>query len=517
MAVVFAVIVPQIRNIRTGWDSKEGIAEALQNGRVLIDHLSRNLAKSVRITAVSGPSEPNGFIEFQDNDSNTLRYDIGVNNYVEFGLVGQLYELAGPVSQLLFTCYDGNDFDNPTTDANSIRFVEVETTLTNAAARGQDKTFTTQTYIRTNYQDDDAGWILSSVSDVEFDIKDGRTPALCQIDGTHYLCAYEGDGSDGWAVVLTVDTGNWSISEETPFEFDDKKGKEPALVKIDDTHYFCAYQGDGDDGWAVVLTVDTGNWSTTGETPFEFDDKDGRTPALYQINSTHYLCAYEGDGSDGWANILKVDAGNWNISGETPFEFDNKKGNAPALAQIDDNHFLCAYQGDGDDGWAVVLTISKPDLDAISMETPFEFDAKDGRTPALCRIDSTHYLCAYEGDGSDGWATVLTVNAGNWSISEETPFEFDNKKGKMPALVKIDDTHYFCAYQGDGDDGWAVVLTVDTGDWSISGKTPFEFDDSKGEFPALSEIDDTHFLCAYQGDGDDGWAAVLRLGPPVLP
>jgi len=150
MAVVFAVIVPQIRNIRTGWDSKEGIAETLQNGRVLTDHLSRNLARAVRVTAVSEPNETTGFIEFEDNDEDTLRYDIAANDYVEFGSVGELYELAGPVSQLQFTCYDGNDFDNPTTDANYIRFVEVQTTLTNPATRGQDKTFTFSAYLRTS-------------------------------------------------------------------------------------------------------------------------------------------------------------------------------------------------------------------------------------------------------------------------------------------------------------------------------------------------------------------------------
>jgi hypothetical protein len=51
---------------------------------------------------------------------------------------------------LQFTCYDGNDFTNTTTDVNSIRFVKAETTLTNSAALGQDKTFTASVYLRTN-------------------------------------------------------------------------------------------------------------------------------------------------------------------------------------------------------------------------------------------------------------------------------------------------------------------------------------------------------------------------------
>ena len=62
MAIIIAVLLPQFRVIQNSWDSKAGAADALQNGRVLIDHLNRNLSKAVRITAVSGPSETNGYI-----------------------------------------------------------------------------------------------------------------------------------------------------------------------------------------------------------------------------------------------------------------------------------------------------------------------------------------------------------------------------------------------------------------------------------------------------------------------
>jgi len=103
MAILFAVLVPQLRAIQNSWDSKVGGAEILQNGRVLIDHLNRNLSKAVRITDVSDSAETDGYIEFEDNASDTLRYDISGSNYVEFGEVGSLNDLAGPVSQLLFT------------------------------------------------------------------------------------------------------------------------------------------------------------------------------------------------------------------------------------------------------------------------------------------------------------------------------------------------------------------------------------------------------------------------------
>ena len=150
MAIVFTAVLPEFRAIQNSWDSKAGAAEALQNGRVLMDHLYHDLSKAARITAVSDSAESNGYIEFEDNAGSTLRYDIGENSYVAFGPVGSLSELAGPVSQLQFTCYDACDLDTPIMDVNSIRFVKVETTLTNSAAMGRDKTLTTQVYLRTN-------------------------------------------------------------------------------------------------------------------------------------------------------------------------------------------------------------------------------------------------------------------------------------------------------------------------------------------------------------------------------
>ena len=53
MAVIFAAVVPQFRVIQNSWDSKVGASETLQNGRVLIDHLNRNLSKASRILEVS--------------------------------------------------------------------------------------------------------------------------------------------------------------------------------------------------------------------------------------------------------------------------------------------------------------------------------------------------------------------------------------------------------------------------------------------------------------------------------
>ncbi len=150
IAVIFAVTLPQFRNMENSWASKRATADAIQNGRILVEHLSRDLARADKITAVSDPADTTGYIEFEGNDAITYRYEIGADNIVEFGPVGTLSDLAGPVSQLQFTCYDAQNLDTPITSVEDIRSVNVQITLTNPGP-GQDQTYTAQAYLRTNW------------------------------------------------------------------------------------------------------------------------------------------------------------------------------------------------------------------------------------------------------------------------------------------------------------------------------------------------------------------------------
>ena len=148
-------------------------SDAIQNGRVLMDHMHRTLAKATQVTSVSSASTSSGYIEFVDNNSTTFRYQIGTNNYVEFGEVGSLATLAGPVTQLQFTCYADNELSTAITDMNSIRYVKVASTVTNAAAEGTNRVFTTSAYLRTNGLPGSYDTVSQGTA-YEFDSRKGR-------------------------------------------------------------------------------------------------------------------------------------------------------------------------------------------------------------------------------------------------------------------------------------------------------------------------------------------------------
>ena len=196
---------------------------------------------------------------------------------------------------------------------------------------------------------------------------DCDTPALIQIDSTHYLCAYAGIFQRGMAVVLSVNPADWSISKGTPFEYDNPTGSSAALIQIDTSHYLCTYRGFEDDGWAVVLSVNTVTWEITKETPFEFDTEYGDTSALALVDPNNYLCAYTsytGEVNEGWAVMLTVNTGTWGIAKGIPFKFDNDNGVTPALEPVDPNNYLCVYDGTGNNGWSVIL---KPGFGSLMM------------------------------------------------------------------------------------------------------------------------------------------------------
>ena len=213
MTVIFMSILPQFKNIRNSWETKQANAEVLQNGRVFMEYLNHHLAEAARITSISDPLETDGYIEFIDNDAVTYRCQISASNYIEFGPVGDLAELAGPVNALQFSCYSLHDMDTTTTGVGSIRFVQVDTTFTNSNPDGSDQDFSTKVYLRTNGN----GISLPQKrgSGNEFDPVKGQDTALAQVDSTHYLLAYSGSGDDGYALILTVDTDTGDITAGT--------------------------------------------------------------------------------------------------------------------------------------------------------------------------------------------------------------------------------------------------------------------------------------------------------------
>jgi hypothetical protein len=243
-----------------------------------------------------------------------------------------------------------------------------------------------------------------------FDAVQGLYPVLAPVDATHYLCTYSGELNDGWATVLAVDTATETVSKPTSFEFETLSCRTLDMTHVVNNKYLCVYMGSNNDGWAVVLDVDLGTYAITKHTPFEYDSTSARTPALQRINAGHYFCAYAGISDNGQVIILEVDQATWNVTRGPPFQYDADKAITPEMGWIKEGRFIVLYEGPSVDAFANQLVVDT-DTWGITMATRFEYDPVSGATPALARIDERHYLSVYQGANNDGWAVILLLDA----------------------------------------------------------------------------------------------------------
>jgi prepilin-type N-terminal cleavage/methylation domain-containing protein len=147
LLIILGTMIPQFSAIRNSWATTQNSSEIIQNAMVLDDHLNRNLTTAKQITAVSSTDVANGFINFTDSNGISKTYQVS-NGYIAFGETENPQPLAGPVTQFKISCYSLNDFDTAITDVNSIRFVKIETCLTNSDSQTKSQNLTTQVFIQ---------------------------------------------------------------------------------------------------------------------------------------------------------------------------------------------------------------------------------------------------------------------------------------------------------------------------------------------------------------------------------
>lgn len=148
VSMLIIVILPQFRILQKSWDLKEAKAEIQQNGRVLADHLHRELSSAQTVTAISDASAVFGYLEYQDAEGQPRRYEVGSKNYVYFGPPGNLSLLAGPVSRFQISGFAAADLVNPTTNPASIRLVQIQSRIDSVSGPPKTENFSFSVCLR---------------------------------------------------------------------------------------------------------------------------------------------------------------------------------------------------------------------------------------------------------------------------------------------------------------------------------------------------------------------------------
>lgn len=135
-AVLLAAIYPYLRTFHTSWQSADRRAEIIQNARVGMDKIVRELRQAGSFTAIQG-----SLVTFSDVDSNSITYRLNAGNLERNGAI-----LAGPADNLTFTYYDQDGGE--TAAAGDVKSVKIAMTLSDAEGAVDPLSFVSMALMR---------------------------------------------------------------------------------------------------------------------------------------------------------------------------------------------------------------------------------------------------------------------------------------------------------------------------------------------------------------------------------
>lgn len=223
VAVLLAAISPYLRAFHTSWQSADRRSEVIQNARVGMDKMVRELRQAGSFTSVSRFS-----VTFEDVDENAITYSLTGDNLERNGVT-----LANPVDSLRFDYYD--EEGRNTLQEENVKSVEISMTVSDSEGAVNPISFMSQVFIRSTPLPGE-GYIFSKNSDFSTEDSTFSTTdtfyiqvwsdqvdytnldyATCQLKkgGTRvdFNLTNNGDGTYNGSQDLTgFDTGTWQVN-----------------------------------------------------------------------------------------------------------------------------------------------------------------------------------------------------------------------------------------------------------------------------------------------------------------
>jgi len=290
-------------------------------------------------------------------------------------------------------------------------------------------------------------------------------------------------------------------------EFDTQNNLYNACCNIDENHFVNFWQGVDGDGFGQMFEINTSTFaiSTVGAS-YEFDSDNAAYLSLVAIDSSHVLAFWDNNVAlAGYAQafIASTSAGVGGVGGSAKLEVDSDRGKYSTMCQIDTNHFIAFYQGASTTiGRARTLTVSTSTFIVTNAAAAFAFDATDATSNSCCKLDDNHVV-NFWAESNKAKAQVFEINTSTWAISTAGA-QLNNYSTQQAAYggtcFQVDENHFLHAWSGDGNDGFAQVFEVNTSTWAIStAGAAFEFDTQIAIEPAAQKIDANHFILFWRG------------------
>lgn len=239
-----------------------------------------------------------------------------------------------------------------------------------------------------------------------------------------------------------------------------------------------------------------------------------------RVDDTHVILSWKGVDGDGYIQVMKFDV----TTGEmtpmaTALEFDASNGSSNAIIRVDGTHFLNLWSGTTNHGFAQIFTIDGA-YEVTAIGSPFEFDNANAISSIdVAQIDANHFI-AFHSAGTTGAVLALAVNLGTWAVTAAgATFTFEATSVSYNSCASSGDgTHFVNFWRGVDGDGFTQAFAVNLGTWAITKiGTALEYDTSSSDYNSACALGDgKHFVNFWSTTSQLGLARVFNMDPSTF-
>lgn len=352
-----------------------------------------------------------------------------------------------------------------------------------------------------------SGTTLSVNPQVSFSTNSIYYPSVCKMDAQHAIAAWRSTSptTSGKAVCLTMTDGIIQVGTTINYTYES-----PFFMKsmmLNATTVAITYSNTiSAPSKLEVVTLRLLGQSLEVESPLLVSTNDAGSSytaiGITRISDTKALLVYKdlNNGDYGTACIIttspEVKSQGLTISPEAYMTFESGSTQFTKVCQIDATHAMVVYQdnGDSDYGKVVVLTLNGT---TITAGTPMTFAMGAVQYLSICKMDSTHFIVAYQ-RSSQGHAICLTWDGTNPNSGSTVVIETGNIY--YTSVCRMDDTHAIAVYQDNNNSSKPTACCITLTGTVISGATPVVIEDINCDYTAIAGIDSTHAIATYKSN-----------------
>ncbi len=283
------------------------------------------------------------------------------------------------------------------------------------------------------------------------------------LDSAHFVVLYR-DLSSGYAVArVGVVSGTTISSYGTAVNISAVDTDPGNIQKLDSTHFVTTYIINST-GFGVARVSSVSGTTITNGTASNFNAAvtTGR-PSVSALDSTHFIVGYVDYGASSYGTARAASVSGTTITYGAESVFNTAITSYISVSALDSNHFVVSYQDGGNANRGTALNGVTSGTTIASYGSEAVFNLNDTNYADIANLDDTHFVVAYNDENDPNYATTkigetsdryLGIAQESCAANESCPVAIDGISNAHTGLTT--GAVYYVTEAGD-------LTTTDTG------------------------------------------------------